>query len=131
MEFIWKASALALISMVLYLILAKKDKDIASALTVAACCLLLIGAFTYLEPVASFLEQLQNLGHFDSHFVVILMKAVGIGLLTEITSMLCSDLGNSALGKTLQVAASAVILWLALPLFTELLSLVNDIMGNI
>ncbi len=131
MEFIWKASALALISMVLYLILAKKDKDIASVLTVAACCLLLIGALTYLEPVTSFLEQLQDLGQFDSAFVEILMKAAGIGLLTEITSTLCSDLGNSALGKTLQIAASAVILWLALPLFTQLLSLVNDIMENI
>lgn len=131
MDFIWKASALALICVVLYLVLAKRDKDIASVVTVAACCLILIGAFTYLEPIITFLTQLQELGRIDSAFIAILLKAAGIGLLTEITSLLCSDLGNSALGKTLQIAASAVILWLALPLFTQLLSLIADIMEKI
>lgn len=131
MDFIWKAAAMALLCMVLYHILAKKDKDIASVLTVAACCLIVIGALAYLEPIVSFLEQIQELGEFDFSFLNILLKAVGIGLLTEITALLCSDMGNSALGKTLQIAATAVILWLALPLFTELLSLMAEIMENV
>ena len=131
MDFIWKASALALICLILYLILAKKDKDIASTLTVAACSMILLGAFNYLEPIIDFLVQLQELGSFDSTFVSILLKASGIGLLSEITSLLCNDLGNSALGKTLQIAASAVILWLSLPLFSQLLSLMAEILGKI
>lgn len=131
MDFIWKASAIALVSMVLYHILAKRDKDIASVLTVAACCLIIIGAMTYLEPVMDLLEQLQELGDMDASFLHVILKAAGIGLLAEITSLLCLDLGNSAMGKTLQIAASAVILWMALPLFTELFKVIAQILENV
>ena len=131
MEYFGKACALALIAMILYQILAKKEKDIASVLTVAACCIITVGALSYLEPVMELLQNLQQLGNFDMQFVGILLKATGIGLLAEISALLCSDLGNAALGKTLQIASTAVILWLALPLFTELLSMLTGIMEGI
>lgn len=131
MEYIWKACVLALVCVLLYLILAKKDPDIASVVTLGACCIILIGALVYLEPVVSLIQELQAMGKLNTQFITILLKCTGIGLLSEVTSLLCQDLGNTALGKTLQISACAVILWLSLPLFTQLLSLLSQIMESL
>ena len=131
MDYIWKSSILALICLILFLILAKKDKDIASIITFAGCCMILIGAISYLKPVVDFLSQLQQLGNLDGSYISVLLKAVGIGLLSEIITLLCGDLGNAGLGKTLQIGASAVILWLSIPLFTQLLELISGILEQI
>lgn len=131
MDYIWKACVLALVCVLLYLILAKKDPDIASVVTLGACSIILIGALIYLEPVVSLIRELQSTGKLDNQFINILLKCTGIGLLSEITALLCQDLGNTALGKTLQISACAVILWLALPLFTQLLSLLSQIMESL
>lgn len=130
MDIFLKAGAAALITVVLCLILSKRDKDIALLLTVAGCCLLVILAVTYLEPVFAFFSQLQTLGDMDSDVLGILLKAVGIGLLSEICGLICTDVGNSALGKALQIVATAVILWISLPLLRSLMDLVGEILGE-
>lgn len=131
MEVFFKLTAGALIAAVLGLLLSRKDKDIALLLTAAASGVILITAFLYLEPVLSFFTELQRLGNLDSDIMRVLIKSVGIGLLSEIASLICTDMGNAALGKTLQVAATILILWLSLPLLTSLLTLICDILEKV
>jgi hypothetical protein len=45
--------------------------------------------------------------------------------------MVCADAGNASLGKVLQILASAVILWLSLPVFTALIELIQKILGEL
>lgn len=131
MEIFFKLIAGALVAAVLGLLLSKKDKDIALLLTAAASGIILITAFFYLEPVLSFFTELQRLGNLDTEIMRILIKSVGIGLLAEIASLICTDMGNAALGKALQVAATILILWLSLPLLTGLLTLICDILEKV
>ena len=63
--------------------------------------------------------------------IAILLKAVGIGILSEITCMICTDSGNAALGKVIQFLTSAVILWLCIPLFTQLIELIEGVLGAV
>lgn len=131
MEIFFKLAAGTLIAAVIGLLLSKKDKDIALLLTTAASGIVLITALFYLEPVLGFLSELQRLGNLNTDIMRILIKSVGIGLLTEIASLICTDMGNAALGKTLQVAATILILWLSLPLLNGLLTLICDILEKI
>ena len=61
----------------------------------------------------------------------ILLKAVGIGLVSEIAGLVCNDAGNGSLGKTLQMLGSAVILYLSLPIFTAMLELIREILREL
>lgn len=61
----------------------------------------------------------------------ILLKAVGIGLVSEIAGLVCTDAGNGSLGKTLQMLGSAVILYLSLPIFTAMLELIREILREL
>ena len=126
-EFI-KAVAGVLITLVLYLMVSRQSKDLAAIAAAVACIMLAASAIHYLRPIISFFEQLQSIGRFDSQCVSILLRCVGIGILSEITSLICTDAGNAALGKTLQLTAGIVVLWISLPLFTKLIELIEGLL---
>lgn len=131
MDTFWKAAAAVLLVVVLVPAVAKTEKDISVLLTMAVCCLVAAAAFSYLEPVLDLLWELKALGDLSGEMLGILMKAVGIGLVAEIAGMICADAGNGSLGKTLQILASAAILYLSIPLFQAFLTLVQEILGQL
>lgn len=131
MSIFLKAAAAVLVTVVLYLVISKRDKDISFMLTTVVCCMVIAGALQYLEPVFSFVEKLETLAGLDPDFFQVLLKSVGIGLIAEISALICTDVGNAALGKSLQIMATAVILWLSLPLFNSLIDLMLNILGEV
>ena len=123
-----KVSAGAIVALVLYLILNKQAKDFSAVLSICACCTIIIYAVNFLKPLIDFIKKIESLGQFDPEILKILLKSVGVGLLTEITSLICVDAGNSSLGKSLQILGSSVILYLAIPLFSNLIDIVQDVL---
>lgn len=129
MDMFWKAAAAVLLALVLGLALGKQEKDIGVLLTLAVCCMVAMTALSYLEPVLDFLRELEALGDLQEDMLGILLKAVGIGLVSEIAGMVCTDAGNGSLGKQLQLLGSAAILYLSIPIFNALLTLIQEILG--
>lgn len=128
MDIFIKATAGIIIALMLYMALSKTGKEFSFLLTVLVVCMIAAITVTFLQPVIEFVEKLISLGQFDSKMLEIVLKSVGVGLLTEITGLICTDAGNATLGKALQILASAVILWLSIPLFTSLIDLVEEIL---
>lgn len=118
----------ALIAVILGLALRQQGKDMALLLSIAVCCMVVVAGFSYLTPVVDFIRQLHSNSGTDPEFLRILLKSVGIGIVAEIAGLICADAGNAALAKTIQILATAVILWLALPLMNALLELVRKMM---
>lgn len=127
----FQAAAAVLVASVLGLCIAKQGKEMASLLTVAVCAMVILAAVTFLKPVLDFLRELEALGDLNTDMVQILFKVVGIGLISEIASMICADAENASMGKALQILGSAVILWLSIPIFQALLDLIRQILGGI
>ena len=126
-----KASAMALTGLILWIFLNKQNKDISLLLTLAVSTCVLVAAFTVLAPVLRFFEKLQQLGTLDEDLLDVILKSVGIGLLGEICSNLCKDAGNASLGRVLQLSATITILWLSLPVFEKMLTLLERILGTV
>ncbi len=131
METFFQAIAGAMIALILCLTLDKQDKQMSLMLTVAVCCMIGGLAAAFLKPVLEFLEHLQTLANLDGEMLRTLLKAVGIGLIAQVAGLVCNDAGNAALGKTLQMLAAAVILWLSVPLLQQLLDLLEQILGEV
>lgn len=121
----------AVIAVVLGLSLKKQGKDITLLLGLAVCCMVLGAAAAYLEPVVDFIHRLQQLGGIDHEFLGVILKSVGIGVLSEIAAMVCQDSGESALAKAIGILSTGVILWLSLPMVNALLDLVQKIVGEV
>lgn len=126
-----KAVAIALTGLVLWLCLNKYNKDMSLLLTLAVCVALLMVALAILKPVLDFFEKLQDLGGLDEGLLQVVLKTVGIGLLGEMSANLCKDAGNASLGKALQISATVTILWLSIPVFEKMLSLLENILGAV
>ena len=126
-----KATAGILTALILWINLHKNAKDFSVLLAIVACALVIIAAVDFIRPIVDFLNDLQEIGKIDGDLLSIILKVVGIGLLAEFTSLVCKDAGNEAMGKALQVLSSVVVLWLSLPVFEKLLSLLDKIMGTV
>lgn len=131
MELFWKAIAVSLLTAILGVVMGKQNKDISVVLSIAGCVLIAGLAAVYLDPVVHFLEDLERMGNLRGDMLGILLKAVGIGLISEIAAVVCADSGNAGLGKMLQLIGSVVILWLSIPVFRALLDLVQTILGEL
>lgn len=121
----------AMVAVVLGLSLSKQGKDIGLLLSMAVCTMVIVVAVGFLEPVLTFMEKLRTMGNLDADVIDTILKAVGIGIIAEIADMICTDSGNGALGKAIQILAGAVILWLSLPIMTSLIELVEKILEGI
>ncbi len=126
-----KIVASVLLTVVLCLALSKQNRELSLLLSIAVCCMAGIAAFSLLRPVIEFAQRLQSMAGINLEMGEILLKSVGIGLLTQIVVLICNDAGNTTLGKILQIAASIMILRMAVPLLQELLNIVDSILGNI
>lgn len=129
MEQFFQTCGMVLLAVLLILML--REREMGTAVSLAACCMAAVIAMRYLRPVLDFLETLENLGNLDGDLIGILLKAAGIGILTEIAALVCSDAGNASLGKSVQLLGTAVILWLSLPLFSALVELLQTILGEL
>ena len=130
MERFWEIAAGLLIGAILWIVVSKQGKEFSLVLSIGACCLALLAASAYLDPVFGFISRMEQLGGLRPEWISIMLKAVGIGLIVEIGALICSDAGNAALGKTLQIAGTFVVLWLAMPLMTGLMDLLEQVLGE-
>ena len=126
-----QAAAGVMAAVVMWIILSKQGKEYALLLSVGACALILLAMFRFLEPVLDLMKQLQSLGNLQPEWLNVMLKATGIGLIVEMGTLICTDAGNAALGKGVQILASVAVLWLSLPLMRALLELVQTILGEL
>lgn len=128
MDLFMKATATVLVALLLYLTLSSGRKEFAVLLTFAVVCIIGWLAIEFITPIISFIQELSAIGKLNTDLLDILLKAVGIGLISEFTCLICSDAGNATLGKALQILASLIILWLSIPLFKSLIEMLKEIM---
>lgn len=128
MDIFLKTSAGILIVLVLGAVLSKQTKELCVILLIFVCAAIVTAALSFLDPVIRFLEKLEDIGQLNGEFVRILLKTAGVSILAEVLALLCSDGGNAALGKAVHILAGCVILWMAVPLFTKLLELIETVL---
>lgn len=120
-----------MVALVLSLVVGKREKDFALLVTLAACCALAGAVAEYISPVLDFFRELEETAQLPSDILRLLLKALGIGLVAEISGAVCADAGNGSLAKQLQILSNAVIAYLSLPIFSGLLSLIREILGEL
>lgn len=131
MDDFWKTTALVLLTVILGLSLGKTERDISAVMGIVALCVAACAAVTILSPVLDYLVELQRLFQLPDSLVSILMKAVGIALVAELSATICADAGNASLGKMLQILGGAAVLTLSVPMFRTLMTIIREMIGGL
>ena len=100
-------------------------------LSLVMCAMLFTVSSTFLQPLIEFIKKIQQLGNIDTDLVSVVLKSVGIGIISEICMLVCKDAGNESIGKSTQFLATTVVLWISIPVFEKLLSLLDNILGSL
>ncbi len=131
MDLFWKNAAATLVAAILALALERQSKDFALVLSLAVCTMITVAAAKLLEPVIDFFGRLEDLGNLNNQMLLALMKIFGVGMAGELASSVCSDAGNSSLARGLKFLTSAAILYLSIPVFSSLMDLFTQILGDV
>lgn len=131
MELYWKTVAGVLLAVVLALTIGRQERDLSMVLVMVACAMTGAAALSFLKPVVGFLLRLEALMGISGDIAGLMLKILGISLVSEIGGQLCADAGNSSLGKGLQLLGSAVILQLSVPVFEGMLDMIRKLLGEL
>lgn len=131
MDIFLKVTAGVLITAILSIVLSKQGAHISLLLTICVCSMVVMSASVYIKPILDFADRLIEVGQLNHTLLEVLLKVVGIGLISQIAGFICTDAGNQSLGKALQIITTAVILCISVPLLEEILSLIETVLGEI
>ncbi len=128
MEQFLQAAALAMVGAVLAIVLQKDSRELSVLLVIACSTAILFLAISFLEPLVDFVTRVRLLGNLDEGMVRILLKTAGVGLIAELAGAVCEDAGQGTLGKMVRICGSAAALYLALPLLTSVLEMIQGLL---
>lgn len=131
MDILLQSAALVLVAVILSQVLSRQSREMGLLLTLAVCCMVCAAAVGFLEPVVELLQDIRRIAQLDPELVAVILKAAGIGLLSELAGLICADAGEGAMGKALQLLANAAILWISLPLLRELITLLEEVLTGV
>ena len=127
METILRICGAALCAAALGAILRQTRPEFAVYVSAAGSVLLLGAVMAAFSPTAESLRSLMDRAELGDCFGV-LLKALGITIAAASAADLCRDLGESALGAKVELAARAELLLLALPLLERLLRIASELL---
>ncbi len=107
----------------LTVLLRQHRPEIALGISVAAgvgVTLLLVGMLA--EPLQTASRWLEK-GGVDEEMITLLLKALGICLLTQATADVCRDAGDTSLAARAELVGKGALLVLVLPVFVQMVDL--------
>lgn len=113
----------AVVATVLYGLVKRYSPEYAVLVETGAIVLLLWMAYPRLCDVIDFFWAYAGSSGISSDYLKIVIKSLGIAVLTQFSADLCRDAGESALGAKVEFAGKLMIAVLAIPLAKALLEL--------
>ena len=125
-----KIAGVFLCAALLCAVLDRQDRALAMAAGAMACALALFACVRAIRPAARLFEDLTELSDLDPACFAPLVKTVGIGIVTQISSAVCDDCGQRAMARTAEVCGVCAGVLLGLPLLRSALEVIRGMMGQ-
>jgi stage III sporulation protein AD len=124
---IFSLSGIALLAAMLILMLKELRPAFVAPVRLAATLLLLGAALTLYAPVLSRIQSLFVQTGAQEYMDVVL-RALGIALICELSALFCRDLGEQTLALGVQLFGKMEILVLSLPLLDKVLEMAKELL---
>lgn len=112
---------ISLISATLYLVIKKYSPEYTVLAQIGGVIVVLIAAFPYIKHVIDFYNEYAGMLSVSNEYLGTVLKIVGIAVLTQFSSDICRDSGQTALAANVEFAGKLMIAVLSLPMAKTLL----------
>ena len=128
MDIILKIVGIGLVTCVATLIIKPIRSDFSIFIGLAGGLIIIFLIVNYLTGIFGTIKGIVDFTGLSSNLYSLLMKIIAIGYLIEFTTGICNETGNSSLGDKVLLGGKIVILIMALPIITNILEIIMDIL---
>ncbi len=121
---------LGIITAILSLTLKRYNSELSIIISITGCILILLMILSYGADIISNINEMFAAANINTEYIAILIKSVGICLLTEFSCDCCNDAGQSALSNNVALAGKILVLITAMPLFYDILKVATSVIGG-
>ena len=127
---IFRISAFILCAVVFNSVLEKHSAWAALLISLAAGALTLLYILPQISRITQRLDTLFSAIDGGSGYTALLLRVTGISFIAQMTSQICTDAGQKAMGDKIELAARVFIAVYALPLISDILKMITSFLGG-
>ncbi len=124
-----KIFVVVIISSVVFLVIKKNNPEYALLAELSAVAVVISVIYPEIKNVIDFFYDSTKYSYFDKVYVELIVKIVGIALISQLTSDVCRDSGQQALASGAELAGKLVITVFTIPVAGALLELAGVMIG--
>ena len=121
---------LAVVTVIIIVMLKPKNGEIAIMLGISASVIILLAVLSQVTQIMDTVNNIIAVSGISTSYIVILLKVIGICLITEFAVNTCKDAGSQSLAGNVSLAGKILITITALPLYSDILNTVIGLINN-
>lgn len=125
---IFRIIGIGLLTCIAALIIKQIRPEFYIVVVIAGSIVILFMIIDKLKTVFDYFLTIFNKTNLNYELWSNMLKIVGVGFLTEFASGICVDTGNASIGEKIVIAGKILILCLALPIISNLLNVIIEIL---
>lgn len=125
-----KIIGIAVAGTVIYVILKKYSQEFAVISQICAVILILFLAYPYLCDMLDMIQTYSEKIGIDNTFFSILIKSLGLAVVSQFSSDLCRDNGSAALASQIEFAGKLMMIITAMPVIESIIELTVRIIDH-
>ena len=123
-----KIGAAAVAAALCAVVVRKQSPEIALALGIGACAVIVLWCSGALTAVMELADKLAEAGGLSARAVEPVMKTAGIAIVTRLAADFCKDAQEGGLASAVELAGTALALAAALPLMSAVLDTLGELL---
>lgn len=122
---ILKIAAIAIIGVLSASLLKSVNKEVSVYIILATVIILIVSVIDELVGIFFYLEGIYSNITYGKIFFPVILKVLAVAYITDFTAQLCKDAGEASIGTKVELAGKIVIFYLAMPILTAILELIE------
>ena len=119
---------LAIVSCVLIVVVKEYRPEFALIITIVAGVVVLPLILTRFSAVLTELKTISQKAGIKTEYMVIMLKGLGICYLTQFSSDMCRDFGQTSLASKIELSGKITLAALSIPLLLSIVEIINTML---
>ncbi len=108
------------------LLFKKTNEEFAILISIAGCFLIMSLGIPKLQIIIDSINKIQGYIPINENYIIILIKIIGITLISEIAANICKDCNYNAVASQIELFGKLTILATGMPILMALLDTINE-----
>ncbi len=122
-------SILSVLTVIIITTLRPKNSEIALMLGLSCSVIVLLTVLSQVSGMVATINNIIAVSQISTSYVVILLKVIGICLVTEFAVNVCKDAGSQSLANNVSLAGKIMATITSLPLYADILNTVLSLVS--